>query len=221
LPSELQAQLELTLLDLDRSDTVEEVISTLQAVARTVDTLPEDVQAQLEKTVDSIADRLPEVRMLVADATTALEAARGIATSGESLTANLGDAGRAWEPTFRELVRITGEKAPLPRDEDGNPIPPPEEPDWNGNPDLINLRGTANGLVLASQELHPTVVELGGILASGKLAENLEAVDANAVDLVDTLTWRAALLIVVFFAAALAYRVVTSRWLARSRPERA
>ena len=227
LPQTVRWQTELLLFDLKENETIQSLVEdagqasdALAKVGNTVDKLPDRVA----QTIRDVEATQPEFRKTLAEGRGIVELAQATVDragqnidklqetfpSVERTTANAKEAGHAWKGAFEQLSLL----ANPPRD----PNAPPPEP---APPfDIKEAARTAEWATKAAGEVKETVVEVRQIIEGKGFDERLERIDAttqsaldrtlaNAGDLIDRITWRAVLVILVFFGALLGYRVAT------------
>lgn len=224
LPQTVRWQTELLLYTLDENPTlqglIEDADKASDAVVRVADTV-EKLPSRIEETIHGIEAAQPEFRKTLAEGRAVVEAAgttvdragRNIDKLAETFpsvertTANAKDAGQAWEGAFAQLNLLVHP----PRDPNEPPKPP--APPF----DIKDAARTAEWATKAAGEVKETVLELRKIVEGQGLDERLAQVDATtqsaldkavarAEDLIDRITSRAIIVIVVFFVALLGYR---------------
>jgi hypothetical protein len=224
LPQTVRWQIELLLYALDEDPTMkglfqdaDEASDALVAVANTVEKLPEHVR----QTIRDVEATQPEFRKTLAEGRGVVEQAnltvqqvgqnldklQETLASVEPVTANAKEAGQAWQGAFEQLNLLANPP------EDPNAPPEPDAPPF----DIKDAARTAEWATKAAGEFKETVVEVRQIIEGKGLDERLAQIDtttqsaldrtvASAGDVLDGLTWRAVLVIVVFFVALLGYR---------------
>jgi hypothetical protein len=228
LPQVVRWQTELLLYALDEDPTMraliqdaDEASAALVKVGNTVEELPDHVR----QTIRDVEATQPEFRKTIAEGRGIVDQARGtvqdvgplldkLQETGqwvEQTSAHATEAGKAWEGALVQVNLL----ANPPRDPDA---PPPEpSPPFDINAGVQDAARTAEWATKAAGEVKETVVELRQIVEGEGLDQRLAQVDAttqSAVDrtvasvgdLIDRITWRAVMVIVVFFVALLGYR---------------
>jgi len=226
LPTVLRWQLELMSYDVDENRTVQTALGSIESIGKTAEAMPDRLRDTAVATLKEVEASQPEFRKTLAegrgivdeahgairDASEALGKVRATTETVAATTEHLTAAGKAWEGTIRELNLLVNPP------EDPNEPPSPPAPPF----DVKDAAATAEWLTKAATELRGTIVEVRGLVESKDIDARLEQVDAatrsaldhtttRAGDLVDRITWRAGLLIVVFFASLLGYRVARAR----------
>jgi type VI protein secretion system component VasF len=132
-------------------------------------------------------------------------------------SASLAEAGKAWEPTIRELNRLA------------YPPEDPDEPPSDTEPFQVpHVTEAANALTGTATELRTLLSDLRSFLDADEMPAALADADATAkssvdhateraYDLTDHVTWRAVQLIVVLLVGLLGYRFASVR-MRMSRP---
>jgi len=228
LPQTVRWQTELLLYALDEDPTMKALIQDADAasdalvrVSNTVEKLPDHVR----QTIRDVEATQPEFRKTLAEGRGIVDQARGtvqdvgpvldkLQENGqwvERTSANATEAGKAWEGALKQVNLL----ANPPRDPDA-PLPEPSPP-FDINAGVKDAARTAEWATKAAGEVKDTVVEVRQIIEGKGLDKRLEQIDAttqsaldrtvaSAGDVLDGLTWRAVLVIVVFFVALLGYR---------------
>jgi len=224
LPQTVRWQTELLLFDLKDNETVQSLVRDSDrasaAVAKVADTV-EKLPDRVAQTIRDVEATQPEFRKTLAEGRGIVDQARGavqdvgpvldkLQETGqwvERTSANATEAGKAWEGALEQVNLL----ANPPKDPNEPPTPP-------GPPfDIKDAARTAEWATKAASEVKETVVELRQIVEGEGLDKRLEQIDtttqsaldrtvASAGDVLDGLTWRAVLVIVVFFVALLGYR---------------
>jgi hypothetical protein len=224
LPQTVRWQSELFLFTLAEDQTVRGLVKNADdasdavvRVANTVEKLPNRVK----ETIRDVEAVQPEFRKTLAEGRGVVELAQAtVERAGENIdklqetfpsvertSANAKEAGQAWEGAFAQLNLLVHPP------KDPNEPPRPPAPPF----DIKEAARTAEWATKAAGEVKETVIELRRIVEGQGLDERLAQVDsttqtaldrtvARAEDLIDRLTWRAMIVIVVFFVALLGYR---------------
>jgi ABC-type transporter Mla subunit MlaD len=224
LPQTVRWQTELLLYALDEDPTMRQLFrdadqasDALETVADTVEKLPDHVrqtirdveatQPEFRKTLAEGHGIVEQARLTVEQAGQNLDKLQETMASIEPVTANTKEAGHAWEGAFTQLNLLANPP------KDPNAPPKPDAPPF----DIKEAARTAEWATKAAGEVKETVVELRQIVEGEGLDQRLAQIDtttqsaldrtvASAGDLIDRITWRAVLVIVVFFVALLGYR---------------
>ncbi len=224
LPQTVRWETELFLFTLAEDETVRALVADADkgadAVVRVADTV-EQLPQRVKEAIRDIEATQPEFRKTLAEGrgivelahTTVDRAGQNIDKLAETFpsvertTANAKDAGQAWEGAFAQLNLLVH------RPKDPNEPPRPPAPPF----DIKEAARTAEWATKAAGEVKETVVELRQIIEGEGLDERLAQVEgttesaldktvARAEDLIDRITSRAIIVIVVFFVALLGYR---------------
>jgi len=224
LPQTVRWQIELLLYALDEDPVMkglfqdaDEASDALVTVANTVEKLPDHVRQiirDVEATQPEFRKTLAEGRGVVEQANLTiqqvgqnLDKLQETLASVKPVSANTKEAGHAWQGAFEQLNQL---------------VHPPEDPNAPSSPpappfDIKDAALTAEWATKAAGEVKETVVEVRQLIEGDGLDKRLEQIDAttqsaldrtvaSAGDVLDGLTWRAVLVIVVFFVALLGYR---------------
>jgi len=233
MPQMVRWQTELLLMELDENTTVkgltenaDRITSVAEKIGRTVETLPAEIEQAVTRILQEFERSQPEFRATLTEGRGAIDQARGaiqdvgpvldkVREQGlwiEKTAVHATEAGTAWEGVFRELNLMVN--PPL------DPDAPPPEP----SPpfDMKDLASTAEWTTKAAVELRATVADVRGMIDGDGLDKRLEQVDstakgtldltsAHATALINTITWRAAALIALFFVLLFGYRMFSVR----------
>jgi hypothetical protein len=233
MPQMVRWETELLLMHVEENETVmsltanaDRFADVAERIGRTVETLPAEIEKAVTRIVSKFETTQPEFRATLTEGRGAITEARGaiqdvgpvvdkVAEQGpwiEKTATSATEAGAAWEGVFRELNLLV--HPPL------DPDAPPPEP----SPpfDMKDLASTAEYTNKAAVELRAAVADVRGIIDGDGLDQRLQQVDTttrntldltseHATALINTITWRAAGLIVLFFALLAGYRVIVTR----------
>ncbi len=237
LPMVTRWQVELLLLELDENKSMVDIRKSMtgvsegiQAIARSTDTLPEDLRKEisitldqvdemqdgLRETLDTARDTVAETRNAIVELNHGIDKAQGTINDIGATTQYLAKAGEAWKPALEQFSLVVKQL-------DGDPTKPPRKPDT-----LIKLMRTAEGLAVSAVELKELFREFREIVASPELSARFDSIDQTArgtidhtnlqmQDLVDHATLRLMQVIAASLLAGLVYRFVSPR-LARRAP---
>jgi hypothetical protein len=181
LPQLSRWQLELLLYDAEELDAVARALAAAESVAEGAQGLSSAAATLPEELGAEMAARLRDAQAAIAELDAALARAQALGEPLTHVADRVGEASAQWTALLTEM-RADGD-----RDEGGRPF------------DVREYESAAVRIADASRGIRELVSEINGLDASG------------AAGLVDRATWRVALLIVVFFAALAAYRVVVAR----------
>lgn len=224
LPQTVRWETELFLFTLAEDETIQKLVKDAdkgaEAVARVADTV-EQLPQRVKETIRDVEAAQPEFRKTLAEGRGIVELAQATVDrasqnidklqetfpSVERTTANAKEAGQAWEGAFAQLNLLVH------RPKDPNEPPRPPAPPF----DIKEAARTAEWATKAAGEVKETVIELRRIVEGQGLDERLAQVEgttqsaldktvARAEDLIDRVTWRAIIVIIVFFVALLGYR---------------
>lgn len=190
LPRDYRWQLELLLYDIEDRDTVigglaafEQVAASAERVSQSIERLPDDLRAALADTQGTLVD----ANQIVVNAQALMEPVSA---------------------TVAQLGQMTAQLAEMREEKSG------EEP--SGPPfDIREYQATAEAVTVSVTELRGLLDEVRSLLQTDQLDGTvIEVVDRTGDEmdlLIERATWRAVLLLVVFFALLLAYRWISSR----------
>jgi hypothetical protein len=233
LPITARWQTELLLIDLDQNATVNRVLGDLSRVTdtvvdlgKTVEAYPDQVEQMLAATIQKAESTQPEFRKTVTEMRATVDGVDGAILNVQGTLdkldetgvwvdrslANASEAGKAWEGAFGQLNLVV------------NPPKDPNEPPSEPSPplDMKDIRDAAKYLTSAGQEIRGAVVAVRAVIEGEGIDQRRKQVDEtteatiskaslSAGELIDRLTWRAVIVILVFFGAMLGYRVLASR----------
>ena len=244
LPLAIRWQVQLMMMDLDQSPTIEALLrdverasASVEALTKTADGLPAKVQAELSKTLREVEQQqaelqksltaargvVSEARATVAETRTVVQAAddalRGANDTVKEVklaTEALERAGKAWEPTFRELNALVnpgggGSDDGEPKDKGGDDSASAEADSGGGGGggggfDIKDIAKGADGLTSAAIELRGLVKEVRDLIQAGELAQAASQANTAVASAADTIMWRAIIVIAAFFGLLLGYR---------------
>ena len=207
---------------------VDEITAAITRVSARVDALPADLNRAIDHAAEEIESSQPGIRATlkegrgivdathatIRDANTALDKVQETGVWVEKTAAHATEAGKAWEGTVKEVNRL------VEHFDDDPDAPQPTEP----SPpfDMKDVARTAEEATKTATEVHASVVELRAIVEGDGLDKRLESIEkatkstlegttAAVASLIDTITIRAALLILLFFGSLLSYRFAAGR----------
>jgi hypothetical protein len=177
-----------------------QMVQAVNRVSATAEQLPQTIAAERAAIFDELTKREPTVSKLLTETRKTAAEARELSMSGERLTQQLGQTAKGLNDTIASLDAFVTKQ---------NQASPP-------NPKAEPFR--IEPYVQAAGELNQTVAGVNqALVQSQKFVEAkpwmaaLSDADALAQARIDQLFWRAAMLIALFFALLLAYRVVAAR----------
>jgi hypothetical protein len=231
LPEYARWQAEALLLNLESMpmvrDTREDVArlsTSVESLSQTADTLPADVRAELEQFLERGDNSVQALRETITEARTTIEALDATAHTTEEVavlvndaTGKLNEAATAWESTALAVNDAAGTILAIarPGGADGSAPEPGEAgegfdiEDWSNAAQRLEAAAHELRLFLAdlqSDDLSRAISELGD---SSRRPVDHAARQARA--LVNAITWRAVLLLLLLFGFLLVYRVVSLR----------
>jgi hypothetical protein len=181
LPQLSRWQLELLLYDAEELDSVERALSAAESVARGAESISNTAATLPEEIGAEMAARLGEAQAALAQLDAALARAQALGEPLAHVADRVGEASAQWTALLTEMRA----------DRSGS--------DSGRSFDVREYESAAVRIADASRGIRELVAEIKDLDASG------------AAEIVDRATWRAALLIVVFFAALAVYRVTVAR----------
>jgi hypothetical protein len=188
LPQLSRWQLELLVADTEELESVERAVAAAEAVGQgavglsnAAATLPQDLG-------DQMSARLREVHSALADLDAALARAQALGEPLTHVADRVADASAQWTTLLAEM-RSDDSKG-----DGGRPF------------DIREYESAAVRIADASRGIRELVVALNGLDAPGATA-----LVERAGGILDRATWRAGILIVVFFVSLAAYRLLVSR----------
>jgi hypothetical protein len=201
LPQVTRWQLELALYGLDDQETIRELVARWGTMAESaqefVDAtgrLPQALREQAAQLLAETGAEQEELRTTLAELTTA--------------AAQIGAAGSAWASTLEEIRALQGPSDGVAGGGQGADAPP-------GRPfDIREYESTAQQIKEAAAELRQTIGALQGLIGASSTAATMSGFDAaitRGEALVNTVAWRAVLVLLAFFVLLLTYRVIVSR----------
>jgi len=234
LPWSVRWQTELLLYNIEEYETtkqlrrnLEEISQSVATVSTRVDALPKDLQRTVTQAAEEVERMQPELRATlkegrgvvdqakatIQEANTALDKVQETGIWVEKTAAHATEAGKAWEGAVEQvnlLVAQFDEPADAPPSEPSPPF------------DMKDLARTAEEAAKTAEGLRATVVELRAIVEGDGLDKRLEQVNATtqstldqttgaASMLINTITLRGAMLIVLFFLSLFGYRIAAAQ----------
>jgi hypothetical protein len=204
-PERLRWQMELLMLELESLDTVVSLRENIDRLTRSsaqlaasAETLPGDVRAELETLLESSESR---IRML----NDALATAETVSANAKATTAELAQAGAAWEAAVDSLNELVASVR--------GPEPGPDAPPRDGEPFRVS------DITRAAEEIQTATGELRLLLADVEQVGLDSAIDAagNRTDaLIDRITYRAILVVAVLIVGLVLYRLLAERVIRRA-----
>ncbi|HKA13683.1 MAG TPA: hypothetical protein VKH41_01585 [Myxococcota bacterium] len=182
LPQQSRWQAELLLYDAEELESVERALSAAESVAVGAQGISGAATALPEELGAEMAAQLHEAKAALAELDSALARAQALGEPLSRVADRVGEASAQWTALLAEM-RADDRAA----GDSGRPF------------DVREYESAAVRIADASRGLRELVAAINGLDVSGAAA------------ILDRATWRAALLIVVFFAALAAYRVLASR----------
>lgn len=220
IPDRLSWQLELFQHDfahnpaiVDANRSVATIGASVERIATTAETLPEDVREQVSLAVDELQPELESVRTTLAEAREAGAALERTATAFEEAAGSMEGMAAQLDTTlqtFHKLMRYLNGDV----DAAGNPVPP-RDPTAETGPrarpfDVTEFDQTARSLTGMAAELQTTLQEFRATLADPALGSAIGEVGGTArqsvASLVRDATIAAIVVIVAFFGTLLLYR---------------
>lgn len=204
LPRDTRWQMELLMHGLDDNPAVATLLEDIHRVSEGVDRLPERVQAQVARTLEDLDEKQVGLRQTLSDVEATVKSASSMFESMQRTAQSLEGAGRAWEPTIREIRRLA----------EGDPDAEPAPADPNAKPfEILDYAKTADALSKAASELRALLVDLNTTLGPDQLPKTAQsAIDHStnkAIDFSDHVFWRAVQLVGVVLAGVVLYRLVS------------
>jgi hypothetical protein len=182
LPQLSRWQLELLLYDTEELETVQRALAAAESVGAGAQGLSTAAGSLPEDLGTELAAQLREAKSALAELDSALARAQALGEPLTHVADRVAEASAQWTALLAEM-----------RADDGG------AKEGGRSFDVREYEAAAVRIADASRGLRELVAEINGLDASGAAA------------IVDRATWRAALLIVVFFAALAAYRALVSR----------
>ncbi len=206
------------------AETAEGLGATAERIAETAEGLPDAVGRELRSTVESTEPQLEslqtsieearalasDIRALNADAAATVEAARPLAETIESITANVDAGGVAWEKALLAFDRVVTSLSPAPEEasadegstgadttapDDAGSTPDTEgvvaegtggEGDEESENALELYRQAAEQTALAGENLDRALNTFGDVVTGDAVAERIEEVQASTISTLET-----------------------------------
>ena len=182
LPQLSRWQLELLISDAEELESVARALAAAESVAAGAEGISAAAATLPEELGGELSARLGEAKAALAELDSALARAQALGEPLAHVADRVGEASAQWTALLAEMRADDGGA-----EEGGRPF------------DVREYEAAAVQIADASRGLRELVAEINGLDASG------------AAGILDRTTWRAALLIVVFFAALAAYRLLVAR----------
>lgn len=232
-------QAQLLWLELERSTSfqttmkgIEGFPQSLESLAATAESLPQQVRRELRLALDDIDAHQPELRKTLQQARETVDAANAAMASAETVSASIERsidgvtrAGEVWQTTAEAVTNTFKQFEQL-----RNPRTPDEsEPSGSGSTnskrgefDIAEYTQSAETLTKSTVELRNLLSEVRSFLSGETLEKDLARVVpltkaafaqtiADARGVVDHIAWRAVQLCGLVFLLALAYRFLAGR----------
>ncbi len=214
VPDMLRWELQLLFYDLEARPTTSAILTSfetsargIQSLARVAEELPAELRQEITATLDEaeakqagLRETLKEIQATLATADETLASANTVAVTLEKTTDNWNEAGTRWEKAVGAADVLVSR---FTEDGEAAESTPDEE---EGGFDIKDYTETATRAEAAVARFQELTAEARDLLESGA-----------ASSLIDRVVWSGVLLIVVFFGALIAYRVVVVR-VDRGRP---
>jgi len=216
LPQRARWQTELLLFSLEENESVvrlmDDISRASEATAKvgsTVESLPEKLEQttirvveELEKTQPEFQKTLKEGRGIVDGANAAIDKVDPILTKVqengkwiESAAGRATEAGTAWQGAFEQLNILAGSEDPKPAE--------PVEPF-----DFKDVVTTAEHATKTAESVRAAVEDLRAVVEGDAATRHVATIEASTSAAIDRIARSAILVILTFFGALLAYRVV-------------
>ena len=240
MPWMVRWQTELLLYNIEEYETIKQLVRNVDEITRAittvsarVDALPDDLNTTLNNAAKQIESTQPEIRATlkegrgivdetraaIQDTNTALDKVQEQGVWIEKTAAHATEAGKAWEGTVKEVNKLMESFDDPDAPKQTEPSPPF---------DMKDVARTAEEATKTAIELRASVVDLRAIVEGDGIDKRLESIDkatkstidgttAAANALVNTITIRAALLILLFFGSLFGYRFAAGM-LPKNRP---
>jgi len=219
MPQMIRWQTQLLLLDVEENESVVRVLAALEQAGKGIEQvgtaaeqLPQSVETAGTRLLADAEKSMPEFRQTMAEGRRVVEEARGALKDVDPLldkvrengawvdtaSGKITEAGTAWTGAFEQLNLLVN-PPPDPR------LPPPEPTPPFDFKDVVT---TAERASETAHSLRESVADLREVI-EGKAPARLESAAGSAIGRVTT---SGVILIVTFFAALLAYRVLAARF---------
>ncbi|MHC4849138.1 MAG: hypothetical protein ACYTEG_11875 [Planctomycetota bacterium] len=216
LPIRARWQTEMLLFSIEENEVVVRLLddaarvsAATTKVGNTVESLPEKLEQttirvvkELEKTQPEFQKTLKEGRGIVDGANTAIDKVEpilaGVKENGkwiESAAGRATEAGTAWQGAFEQLNILAGSEDPEPAE--------PEEPF-----DFKDVVTTAEHATKTAESVRAAVEDLRAVVEGDAAGRHVATIEASTSAAIDRIARAAILVILTFFGALLAYRVV-------------
>ena len=216
MPQRVRWETELLLLEVESLPTVAQASAdvnqftdSFEIVARKIDHLPEELRAQSEEMLESVEELQPEFRATLAQGQKTAAEVRQAAETLDTLAPQVQEVVASSREVLSELQPVLSEIRQMKGKRD--PDKPPT--------DTMAVLERSNAL---ADQTHAVVTELRQLLAELKAplgsTSSIAQTKQHTRELIDTVTWRCVLLIVVLAFAAMA--VILFKRLVLGRPVR-
>jgi hypothetical protein len=216
LPIRARWQTEMLLFSIEENEVVVRLLDDVSRasaatakVGNTVESLPEKLEQttirvvkELEKTQPEFQKTLKEGRGIVDGANTAIDKVEpilaGVKENGEWIESAAGratEAGTAWQGAFEQLNILAGSEGPEPA-EPGEPF------------DFKDVVTTAEHATKTAESVRAAVEDLRAVVEGDAASRHVATIEASTSAAIDRIARSAILVILTFFGALLAYRVV-------------
>ncbi len=234
LPWSVRWQTELLIYNIEEYQSTKQLLRNLDEISRSiatvsarVDSLPADIEHAVTKAAKDVERMQPELRATLKEGRGIVDEARGaiqetntaldkVQETGvwvEKTAAHATEAGKAWEGAVEQVNLLVAQF-----DEPDDAPPTEPSPPF----DMKDLARTAEEAAKTAEGLRASVVELRAIVEGDGIDQRLEQINTTtqstldqttgaANTLINTITLRGAMLIVLFFLSLFGYRVAASQ----------
>ena len=231
MPESLRWQMLLFLFEIEETDMVQQVLGNMDTFAEnstrladTADQLPQKLREQASELIEEIDQKQANLQVTLTKAEQTAAAVDKAIVQVDTAAATLDDTAqsvtetaKAWQATVqavREMVEAFSSK------KEEKPRPEPVEP---AKPfDIKEYQATIEAATAAAEQMLALVVEVNRTVESPHVTRHIDEVNDVATvfvgqtasemqRLLDSLTWRLGVLILLSFAAAIVYRVIVAR----------
>jgi hypothetical protein len=203
-PETSKWQLQLLLYDLEETEMAKSFLASVSQLsessarlAQTAENLPEEIRKQLSGLVDDVDTKQANIQATLQQAEKTADAFRRTAE-------DVNQAAQQWDAAAKNTALALQEFAKL--------KPPKKKTVKPAKPfDILEYRDTIEAAARTTNELRELAIEIRTLAEADVIDATLGETTKQARGLTNYIFWRAALLAVLVFALALAYRIVINR----------
>lgn len=203
-PETSKWQMQLLLYDLEETEMAKSFLASVSQLsessarlAETTENLPEEIRQQLSGLVEEVDAKQANIQ-------TTLQQAEKTGETFSRTAEEVNQAAQQWDAAAKSTVLALEEFAKL--------KPPKKKTVKPAKPfDILEYRDTIEAAAKTTNELRELAIEIRTLVEADVIDATLGQTTKQARGLTNYVFWRAALLAVLVFALALAYRIVINR----------